>query len=144
VVFKHGLQFYPLMRDNLAHFRLLFVEDSLAQLQLGVVFDLRMINYAHLAENNLTDGGPVQLMAGKVLKGALGEWVKVMGKGTLFSKCLERVGEAGSERVSPHQLFVNFAKILKVMLAEEYEFNVAFLFSLIWAFAFVVEEKRLE
>jgi hypothetical protein len=138
VVFKHGLQFYPLMRDNLAHFKILFIEDSLAQLQLGVVFDLRMINYAHLIENNLNDGGAVQLMAGKVLKGALGEWLKVLGKGTLFNKCLEKAGEAGSERAILHQLFVNFAKILKVMLSEEYEFNVAFLFSLIWAFAFVV------
>lgn len=132
------------MRDNLAHLKIVFIEESLAQLQLGVVFDLRMINYAQLTENNLNDGGPVQLMTRKVLKGDLGEWLRVIGKGTLFNKCLEKAGEAGSERAIPNQLFINFAKILKVMLREEYEFNVAFLFSLIWAFAFAVEEKRLE
>lgn len=126
------------MRDNIAHFKILFIEDSLAQLQLGVVFDLRMINYAHITENNLNDGGAALLMAGKVLKGSLGDWVRVLGKGTLFNKCLEKAGEASSERAILHQLFVNFAKILKVMLSEEYEFNVAFLFSLIWAFAFII------
>ena len=50
------------------HLRLLFLEDSLAELQLGVVFELRMVNYAHLTESNQAEGGPAQLMAGKVLQ----------------------------------------------------------------------------
>jgi hypothetical protein len=53
-----------------------------------VVFDLRMINYAQLTENNLTEGGAVQLMAGKVLRGPLAENVRLLARGTLFSKCL--------------------------------------------------------
>jgi hypothetical protein len=43
-----------------------------------------------------------------------------------------------------NQLYINFAKIIKIMLAEEYEFNVAFLFSVVWSFAFSLEEKRIE
>jgi hypothetical protein len=87
LVFKHGLQFYPLMRENLTNFRVVFVEDTLAELQLGVVFDLKMVNFCQLAESNLVEGS-VQHMVGKVLREEFAEQAKIFGKGTLFSKCL--------------------------------------------------------
>lgn len=105
------------MRDNLTHFRLLFLEDSLAQLQLGVVFDLRMINYAHLTENHTLDG-TVQQMMSKVLRGEMSEHLKMMAKSSLFSKCLEKAGDAASERATPNQLYINFAKIMHIMLSQ--------------------------
>jgi hypothetical protein len=76
-----------------------------------------MINYAHITENHMVEGAAQQMM-GKVLKGEVSEYLKMMAKGSLFSKCLERAGEAASERATPNQLYINFAKIMHIMLSQ--------------------------
>ena len=80
------------------------------------MFDLRMVDYGHLTEDGVMDG-VVQLMVGKVLNGSMSEHLKMMAKGSLFSKCLERAGEAASERAIPNQLYINFGKIMYIMLS---------------------------
>lgn len=88
MIFKHGLQFYPLMRENLTKFKVIFVENSLAELQLGVVFDLKMINYHKLSACSLHNENTIEHFISKIFKEEHLQNQKALAKGTLFCKII--------------------------------------------------------
>lgn len=79
------------MREHLSKFKVIFIENTLAELQLGMVFDLQMINYHKLTANSPHHDNTIQHFIGKIFKEDHKQHQKAFTKNTLFCKIIDKI-----------------------------------------------------